>query len=629
VFRSLALCLNAWAMKAKWPLLLVLASLSMAACGGNSAIGPKDGAAGRGGSGSAAGRAGSDAGGATAGEGVGGADAGDATPAAADATTTDATTNDAAQPDAADAKRSDAAAADVVGVDGGMVTPGAGSRLVLGGHIELVGSGPDTCTNQVPATSDRWCAFAREVPGTAATVELWVVDVTKVAANVPVTCDTTDPSCLRLSQALYSDPTNGFRGTAFDGDTLTYSELPSMGQAGFVGTVSAWRPGWSAGRPLTSSSGVVCNGSRASRAAVCLERVITTAAGDTTAELHAGLLDTQSGGSLPFVDTIFVSAQGDNTGVQKWKASLTPDGAHVAWSTRATASGTENLAVETIGDDTSRVAVASDVSQWIVTADASKWLWLGAYNYSQGGAPSGTLQSAVFPSGMGAKTLAASVGDFIEAGPKGVLFRSAVTNNAGKLMLALDRDAPSAVTMLDQGVAFVFEATADGTRATYTKNIQQVSNIYLFDLWLSGAAGAAPCVLSSTASAFLPPRFLSAGDIAAWGRLNSATQAIQGVYTTTSDCATHLFATDLYSFTPVADEGYVFLDDVAPDPSVDEATLRYAKVASGALPAKGTPIQMRAGLSFATLMPSLPAVVYPVTTGGAGDGLYVNAPLPF
>ena len=49
----------------------------------------------------------------------------------------------------------------------------------------------------------------------------------------------------------------------------------------------------------------------------------------------------------------------DAAGVQKWQVNITPDGAHVAWSTRATASGTENLAIQTIGDDTSRVTAGS------------------------------------------------------------------------------------------------------------------------------------------------------------------------------------------------------------------------------------------------------------------------------
>ncbi|HTA21309.1 MAG TPA: hypothetical protein VK989_18585, partial [Polyangia bacterium] len=545
----------------------------------------------------------------------------------------DAASGDAADMKVTDATSRDAAATDAGGADGGDAhLPGVMNKLAVAGVVQLAGSGPDTCTNQVPATTDRWCAFAKPA-ATLGNFELWVIDVTKVAANVTVKCDTTDANCLRLSTGLYSDPTNGFRVEGFDGDTLTYSEIPTLSANGFIGAVSAWRPGWTAGRRLTSNAGVTCSGHRAASAAICIENPVTDANQNTTAELHAGLLDTQTGGTLPLVDTLLVFATTDANGVQKWNAKLTPDGASIAWSTRATASGTEDLKVQKIGDDASRVSVASDVSQWIVTKDSAEWLWLGGYNYDQGGAPSGTLQSAAFPAGTGVQTIAAAVGDFNEAGPQGVLYRSNVSTNAGKLVLAPDRDAPGTTTTLDQGVFFVFEVSQDGTRATYTKDVQSLdagtSTVPIFDLWLATAGAAAPCALTATATGFLAPQFLSAADMTAWGRFNMLTGEVEGVYTTSADCVTRSFASDVFSWTPIGDEGYVFLDTLSPDPNVNEATLRYAKVANGLLPSTGTSIQARAGLAFATLLPSLSAVVYTVETGAAGDGLYVDAALPF
>ena len=567
------------------------------------------------------------------------ADAGgtDHSPAPRDAALLDVALADTASGDAADANAADAAR-DVTSTDAGGAdvgdthVTGVTNTLAVGGAVQLVGSGPDTCTNQVPATTDRWCAFAKPA-ATLGNFELWVIDVSKVAVGVTVKCDMTDANCLRLSTGLYSDPTNGFRGSAFDGDTLTYSEIPTLSANGFMGAISAWRPGWTAGRRLTSNSGVFCNGHRAAASAICIENAVTDASGNTVADLHAGLLDGQTGGTLPIVDTLLVFAANDVAGVQKWSASLTPDGASVAWSTRATASGTEDLEVQKIGDDASRVSVASDVSQWIVTSDSAEWLWLGGYNYDQNGAPSGTLQSAAYPAGTGVQTVASSVGDFNEAGAKGVLYRSNVSANSGALVLAPDRDAPAATTTLDHGVFFVFEVSHDGTRATYTKNVQSIgtttSTVPVFDLWLATAGAAAPCAFTTTASALLAPRFLSAADMAAWGRFNTLTGEVEGVYTTSADCVTRSFASDVFSWTPIGDEGYVLLDTLSPDPNVDEATLRYAKVANGLLPATGTSIQTRAGLAFATLLPSLSAVVYTVETGTAGDGLYVDAALPF
>jgi hypothetical protein len=522
--------------------------------------------------------------------------------------------------------------AGTAGADGGGPIASAGSKLIVGGDVQLIGSGSDTCTNQVPATTDRWCGFVKPA-SVLGDFELWVINVSKVAANVAVKCDTTDQNCLRLSTGLYSDPTNGFRIHGFDGDTLDYSEVPTLSANGFIGKVSVWRPGWTGGRVLTSNTGVVCNGSPTSNAAICIENPVTDADMNTTAELHAGTLDDQNGGTLPLIDTLFVFGAADPSGVQKWSASLTPDGASVAWSTRVLPTDTENLKVQKLAAGSTPVAVATDVSQWIVSSDSSEWLWLKSYNYDQMGAPSGTLQSATFPGGGGVKTLSAGVGDFNEAGSKGVLYRTLVASNSGTLTLQADRDGTAAGTMIDQGVFFVFEVTKDGKSISYTKNVQSLNagttTVPIFDLYVANG-GPKPCALTSQATAFLAPNFLSAGDIAAWGNLNTTTGEVQGEYTTISNCTTRKFAADVFSWTPIADEGFVYLDTLDPDPNVNEATLRYGKVAAGLLPATGTVIQTRAALNFATLLPAISVVVYTVETGTTGsDGLYVNATLPF
>src|SRR5262245_11877768 len=62
----------------------------------------------------------------------------------------------------------DAAGRSDAGVDTGTLPPpssGPGSQLLVPGIAFLVGSGANSCTSQVPASGDRWCAFAR--PSTA------------------------------------------------------------------------------------------------------------------------------------------------------------------------------------------------------------------------------------------------------------------------------------------------------------------------------------------------------------------------------------------------------------------------------------------------------------------------------
>jgi hypothetical protein len=513
-------------------------------------------------------------------------------------------------------------------------TPGTGSKLLVSGAISLIGSGKDTCTNQVPPSGDRWCGFARSSAILGAS-ELWVVNVTQAAAGVTIKCDAgaADPNCLRLSGGLYSDDINGggFRVNGFDGDTLTYEEVPSRSGSGFLGNIFAWRPGWTAPRQLTTANGLACNGHASSKAVICIDNPVVDAAMTVeTVELHAGFLDDQAGGELPLVDTIILQTKDDAAGVRKWGARLSPDGTSVGWSTRTTSAGTEDLQWQKIGDDKSRLMVAPDVDQWTVSADSKKWFWLKTFNFDVNGAPSGTLQSAPYPGGAAPVTIATGVGDYNEAGSTGILYRTKVTTDLGTLLLTPDRDMPATVKMVDTGVAFVFEVTKDGTNATYTKNIQSLAtNIFLFDVYVAGAAGVTPCALTKTPIAFLPPTFLAGGTMAAWGRFNNQTGEVEGVATTVAGCSTTKFASDAFGWTAIADEGLVFLDTLNPDPAINEATLRYAKIQNGALPAAGTVVQARAGLEFSTLLPALPAVVYTITSNTSADGLYVNAMLPF
>ncbi|HVU49358.1 MAG TPA: hypothetical protein VHL80_01665 [Polyangia bacterium] len=516
--------------------------------------------------------------------------------------------------------------------DAGAPPIGTGSKLIVAGNITMIGSGQDSCTNQVPPSSDRWCGFAR-LSADLVDYELWVVDVSKVAEGVTVSCTGGDASCVRLSTGLYVDATNGFRVHGFDGDTLTYEEVPSSSGGGFLGNIFAWRPGWTQPRNLTGNNGLVCNGHALGKAAVCIQNPAPDATQMFvhTAELHAGILD-DSNTPLPLIDTIIVvaSATEANNGVTKWSARLTPDGKSIAWSTRATDTGTEDLHVQALGSQT-KVDVAQDASQWDISADMAKWYWLKAFNYGSSGAPSGTLQTAPFPGGATPVTLAQNVGDFTTAGG-GVFYRTqvATATGAGNLLLTADPAVPATVAMIDSSVEFVFGTSPDGKNVTYTKNVQSLaSGLFLFDVYVGNSVGNMPCTLTSMPTAFMPPIYLGGGSLVAWGRVNSLTNQLEGVTTSLPGCVTRKFATDIFDWQAVGDEGLVYLDEVNSDPTVDEATLRYGKIAQGVLPSPGNVVQERAGLTFSALLPSLNAVVYPISTHTSADGLYINTMLPF
>jgi hypothetical protein len=509
--------------------------------------------------------------------------------------------------------------------------PGVGSQLVVPGSAFLVGSGSNSCTNQVPAPGDRWCAYA--MPNASfGTVDLWVINASKAAAGTAINCAAgSDPNCLRLTTNLFVDPQFGIRVHSFDGDTLIYQAetgptYDATNGFGFVGPVYGWRPGWAGARKLTSDSGVICQGHATVEAAICFEnRDSTTVSGQTSYDLHAGPLPGDGGAPLPKVDTLLITADADVVGVKKFGYGFSPAGDYVAWSARPTATGLETLKVLKLGDPAPTM-VAEDVTLWMVSPDSTRWYWLKSFNYDVNGATSGTLQMAPFPGGASPMTLAPAVGDFDRAGAKGLIFRDGLASGSGVLKLIADTDNPS-VTTLDSGVLAVVDVSKDGTRAIYSRSMDPVFGE--FDLYAStSVAGATPshCTMAGMPTTPSLGTFLDTGSGALWVDLDPQTGAASGKFTDIASCATSTFAADIAPvWFPIAGEGYVYGDN---SPDFSDMTLRYAKLSGAALP-MGTSIQTHANLVFAPLLPALSAVVYTVNASSNVDGLYINASLPF
>jgi hypothetical protein len=511
--------------------------------------------------------------------------------------------------------------------------PGDGSHLVIGGEsVELVGSGNDSCTNQVPYSTDRWCAFAK--PGTGDNVELWVINATKAAAGVAIKCNTTDTNCLRLTSGLLDDDEFHFRIHRFDGDSLIFSE--GVG-GGSTGDIFGWRPGWSAPRKLTSQTGELCIGNKASSTVVCIDNVAIDAAKTRRLDFHGGTLDDQNGGLVPLVDTfIFFTPTDAQTDLQRYEWDISPDGKYFAWSGRYDVAGKETLKIRKVGEATS-TTVATDVSAWTISNDVSKWYWISAFNYNAD-VPSGGLESAPFPAGTPPKALAGKVGDYFQAGQtNGLIVRSSIAVDTasglslGTLSLMPDRDTPGTIQPLDTKVFALFDVSADGSKVMYTKNEDVLGGVLpVFDLYIAKADGSPVCTLAATPTSFADPSAPKfSGGIAVFGRINVVTGEGEGLYVNATMCAAKKFASEIYAWQPVGDEGFVYSDELAAVNRNGETTLRFAQAASGALPASGTKLQTRAGLRFATLTPALDSVMYTVASGTTFDGLYINTKLPF
>jgi hypothetical protein len=534
--------------------------------------------------------------------------------AAQDGPTRDAT--DASDAGGADAQADQDGAADVA-----IAPPGLTRRLVSG-NASLVGSGPNTCTNQPGNTDDRWCGFT-VAAAAGGRYELWVIDATLAASGADLKCDGTDAHCLRLSTNAYYDRFVGPGDDGFEGDTLVYKADadPTVTQE-FVGPVYAWRPGWPAGRALTSPTGVVCSGHKTQPVALCLQNRTQDAAGDVSYDLVAGPLPAADGTPLPAIETLLATASTDRTGPGRFQVGLSPDGAYVAWSARPTPDGQETLKVQKIDDATTRQTIAANVSSWEISRDGTRWLWLRAFNYDDL-VPSGTLEIATFPGGADVSTLAPSVSNYQGAGDQGVLYRDNVVHTLGDLRLMPDRTAPATTTLVDQMVAAVLATSDDATTIVYTKTQTAVGN----DVFAWSAALATTCTVSAAPSASSTAYLMAGNRVVVWAQENIMTQIVSVAATPIASCATTTFGPNLLRWLPFGDDRLVFLDDA--EGGATTGILRATQVGDTAATDRGTALAAAVDSVYAPVYASVasatPAVLYTEGTPTPDAGLYIYA----
>jgi hypothetical protein len=509
-------------------------------------------------------------------------------------------------------------------------TPGVGARALFTGTSLLIGSGPDSCTNQDPASGDRWCGFAA-LSTFANGIDLWVINVTKAAGGQIIPCDSSNLDCLLLTSTLDTS-----QPTSFFGDTLIYT---ADTDANGGGPIYAWRPGMIAGRKVTSNLGNACFGHPKSDAVICAQNQDnTTVPTQITVDLVAGKLSAGGTAALPRVATLLLSDDADPSSVPHYQISMSPGGDWVAWSTRPTAAGFETLSAQKFNDDSTRVVIAEDVSRWDFSGDGASWYWLKSYNYSASGNPLGTLQAAPFPPDPGGAatagtTIQTRVSTFAPGGDKGVFYFGPMVNGAADLSVMADRDQPAQVKLIDRGVIQLINLSHDGRAVIYAKTVvlNTDGTPSLFDLSVGGLDLATPCTLTPTASSPFPFATLSEAPAnAIWRNVNATTQEVVGNYTDLSTCRTQKFSSDLVAWTSVPSQGIIFADSLFFTSQMSaDVTLRYAQYTGGALPPTGTEFQLEADATFAVTLPSLNAVIFGIFSGVAADGIYIKSDLPF
>jgi hypothetical protein len=490
------------------------------------------------------------------------------------------------------------------------VTPPA--RFADGTAI-LMGNGKDACTHQVPASANghRWCAFTlgAAMNGVA---DLWVLDVTRAATGDVPPCDGTDAGCLHLTDKVVT------RGaTFFDGDTLFYgTDSTAAPGADFLGRIFAWRPGWSAGRQISSDAGCTCIGNVQSSAAACLD----DPGGDPTmrdsTNVRAGYLTSATGSALPTFGRYPLRNATDIA----WQAELSPDGSLFVLSDADTIGATQTLRLsptDAIGQAPPTQPL-DDVASWQISNDGQKIYFM------RGPSQTPDLYVADFPSGANATLIETAVKSFIfigsSAGDRAVEIAK-IRGPGGAIELLTDPTAPTPKTI------FTYEDFLNGA---------VVSPDLRYTTWLNEDFTGVVFRNSDLAPGkeVYDPSYLDGASLMFWTERRQDlpnSDLRDGFYAPPEACGNATpFTRNVDRIVPIADLGLVFTDELDP---ASLATLKYIAVAPGGAaldPAGAVRVQEKVAAPVVLVGEYPPLLVY-ASKGSTPDatGLFVFGPVPF
>jgi len=302
----------------------------------------------------------------------------------------------------------------------------------------------------------------------------------------------------------------------------------------------------------------------------------------------------------------------------------------VNWSSAQQMGGLEVLKTQKVGDDSTRITVATDVSLWTTSPDGTRWYWLSHFNYDITGMRSGDLQTAPFPAGTAPTTLMPSVGDFAVARSGSLVARAMVSNGRGELRAIPDPVvAPTAVVVLDTGVV-AFLAIGSQGHVVYTKNVEPTFSF--LDLYVQKLDGTGSvCTLTAKTDGQRSVVFLPGGGGLVWVQVTNLDSPIdvnlmyRESFTRLSDCTTMPVATNIGSYNIAGDTGVLIEDDF--DGTM--GTLRLQTVTGGEVLGTQPPVLIQTQVNdYLAVAPSPGVVLFTVSANSTSDGLYLHLIAP-
>lgn len=498
---------------------------------------------------------------------------------------------------------------------------GEGNIRLYGGQVapQFLTRGP-TCTVEAGSTADRWCAFLAQSTTNPANRDLFVVNVSQVAAGTPVVCGgiMPDRNCLRLTRGFFQEDStiDVPHGAFFQGDTLVFFDV--------FGTPYGWRPGMLDARVLAQSSGGDvrdCFPASKGTAIICLRDLPESTDQLVVSDILLGRLDSKVDPPLTRVETVISKNALDPSNAQRFQYGwVTSSGDTLAWSARPTPTGPETLRMRKVDDPGSVRTIATDVSHWKASSDGTRWYWL-----SKLGMVTGDLQTAALADGSGVTTMIPSVHDF------SISSSGAVVALTGTLELKAIRNpgtAPTTVTDLAIGVRGVMAVGAE--HVVYLKQFDPVFPISdAYTKRIDGTQSDA-CVLTRQLDGIRYGfRFLPDSSGLLWARVTSLDvplgdlPPIDALVTNLSTCSRVIVSSKVGDgdWDLAAANGVTYIDQA----DGFDGTLRLRRFATPPAldPAPATMIHTRVE-AFISVFPAPGAIVFTVNAGSAKDGLYLN-----
>jgi hypothetical protein len=504
-------------------------------------------------------------------------------------------------------------------------------RRFLPPKAQLVGQGFSSCSHHEPASGDgdRWCAFM--TPGANGATDLWVIDLTRTAADALPPCDGSSPLCLRLTTNLWTGTAIGLGpihpySHEFYGDTLLfYADAVSAPADLHRGPVYAWRPGWSQARRISGPLAIGCWAHEDLLLATCWEDFTGDAMTSESFVLSAGAISATADVTLPSLGNIRPYRTGN---ALAWQSGFSPKGDLFVYSSADPDPAVESLhaiPVEQIGR-AAPTEIVHDASSWEISPAGER-----VYFYrAEGVTEQRALFTADFPSGANATKLASGVHDHLLFGDamkdQGIAFLIELSGEVGTLRFLRDPHMPATAAAL-----FTYTSMLEDVNVSPDLRFTAWSDGH-FDMRIVRMSDGRSCDLNTTAKhdAFAPA-FLEHAGLVFWQEDSAVVeQQLDGFYANPDGCQGKQRFGEGVDFTiPIGDRALVFGDEL--DVGTSAVTLKYAALAGGAWPAAGA-VRIHENVDNSWIVPVGPQprlLVFHVSKGGPSEeGTYVFS-LPF